>query len=69
MDEPTANLDAQTAKLFWQAIDAWKSKDSEHTVVAVSHAIHEVLDFDVCYLFESGKIVRFGSPQEVLKNA
>jgi subfamily B ATP-binding cassette protein MsbA len=69
LDEPTANLDAQTAKLFWQAIDAWKSKDSEHTVVAVSHAIHEVLDFDVCYLFESGKIVRFGSPQEVLKNA
>lgn len=68
LDEPTANLDAQSAQLFWQAVNAWKAKDSEHTVVAVSHAIHEVLDFDECYVFESGKIVSHGPPQEVLKH-
>lgn len=68
LDEPTANLDAQSAKLFWQAIHAWQAKDSEHTVVAVSHALGEVEEFDLCYVFEEGKIVRHGSPKEVLKH-
>ena len=69
LDEPTANLDAQSAELFWKAIDNWKSKNSEHTVVAVSHAIHEVKDFDLCFIFENGKIINQGNPKEILSHA
>ena len=68
LDEPTANLDAQSSSLFWKAIDNWKEKDSEHTVVAVSHALHEVLDFDYCYVFEQGKITQSGIPREILSH-
>jgi len=69
LDEPTANLDAQSAELFWKAIENWKSKNSEHTVVAVSHALHEVKDFDLCFIFENGKIVKQGNPKEILSHA
>ncbi|KAB8028461.1 ABC transporter transmembrane domain-containing protein [Fluviispira multicolorata] len=66
LDEPTANLDTNSANLFWQAIHKWKSKDSEHTVIAVSHSINEVKDFDMCYVFENGKITKQGAPREIL---
>lgn len=69
LDEPTANLDSQSAKLFWHAINAWKEKDSEHTVVAVSHARHEVADFDYFYLFEEGVLKRSGTHSEMSENA
>jgi ABC-type multidrug transport system fused ATPase/permease subunit len=66
LDEPSANLDAQSATLFWKAVENWKAKDSKNTVVAVSHALHEVLDFDYCYIFDQGKIVNMGVPKEIL---
>ncbi|WGL61164.1 ABC transporter ATP-binding protein [Pigmentibacter sp. JX0631] len=69
LDEPTANLDAKSSELFWKAIQNWKSKDSENTVVAVSHAIHEIKDFDYCYIFENGNIVKHGIPKEIIANA
>ncbi len=69
LDEPTANLDAESASLFWKAVNNWKIKDAEHTVVAVSHALQEVQDFDYCYVFEQGKIVQSGIPKEILKHA
>ncbi len=69
LDEPTANLDPQSAQLFWKAINAWKERDSENTVVAVSHALHEVKDFDLCYTFENGKIIKQGKVKEILENA
>lgn len=69
LDEPTANLDANSAKLFWKAVSQWQSKDPERTVIAVSHAIHEIQDFDFCYVFDSGKITQQGTPKEVLNHA
>jgi ABC-type multidrug transport system fused ATPase/permease subunit len=69
LDEPTANLDPQSAQLFWKAVNAWKEKNSENTIVAVSHALHEVKDFDICFVFENGKIIKHGIPKEILENA
>jgi ABC-type multidrug transport system fused ATPase/permease subunit len=66
LDEPTAQLDTQSAKLFWQAIYLWQKKNAEHTVIAVSHALHEIKEFDICYIFEGGEIVKQGKPDEVL---
>jgi len=66
LDEPTANLDATSSHLFWKAIDAWHKKDSAHTVVTVTHSLHEVADFDICYVFSEGRIIKQGSPKEIL---
>ena len=65
LDEPTANLDARSAEAFWEAVAAWKARDTRNTVVAVSHALHEVKDFDRVYVFQQGSIVREGTPAEV----
>lgn len=67
LDEPTANLDRHSSQLFWKSVYQWKDKDPQHTIVAVSHALHEVQDFDYCYVFEQGKIVQEGIPREILK--
>ncbi len=68
LDEPTANLDAKSSELFWKAISQWKARDSDNTVVAVSHALHEVKDFDYCYVFADGCIVQQGNPREILNH-
>lgn len=65
LDEPTANLDARSAEAFWEAVAAWKARDTRNTVVAVSHALHEVKDFDRVYVFQDGAIVKEGTPAEV----
>jgi ATP-binding cassette subfamily B protein len=57
LDEPTANLDAESAQLFWKAVHSWKNKDSEHTIVTVCHVLQEIKDFDLCYVFANGKII------------
>lgn len=68
LDEPTANLDAQSAQLFWKAINSWKSKDSDNTVITVSHALHEIKNFDLFFEFENGKIIKQGVPKEISNN-
>jgi len=65
LDEPTANLDARSARAFWEAVDEWKARDPQNTVVAVSHALHEVKDFDRIYVFQEGRIAREGTPAEI----
>ena len=67
LDEPTANLDSESAGYFWQAVEKWRKSDTNNTVIAVSHALHEVKDWDYCYVFKDGKIVSSGIPQEILK--
>jgi subfamily B ATP-binding cassette protein MsbA len=67
LDEPTANLDPASAEAFWEAVAQWKARDpGRHTVVAVSHALHEVRDFDRIYVFHEGCLVKEGTPAEVL---
>ena len=68
LDEPTANLDEESSKLFWTCVENWKDKNPEHTVIAVSHALHEVQNFDTCYVFEQGKIVKEGIPKDILRH-
>lgn len=69
LDEPTANLDKTTGALLWDAVMRWFKSHPKHTVIAVSHALDEVRDFDYCYIFSSGKIVRHGIPKEIIGEA
>lgn len=67
LDEPTANLDKVSSALLWQAVEKWQRKDSSHTVIAISHALSEIRDFDLCYVFSDGRIVNSGKPSDVLQ--
>jgi ABC-type bacteriocin/lantibiotic exporter with double-glycine peptidase domain len=67
LDEPTANLDQQSAAAFWSAVWAWQKQAGEkRTVVAVTHNPRDLSNFDVCYVFSQGKCVANGIPQEIL---
>jgi ABC-type multidrug transport system fused ATPase/permease subunit len=63
LDEPTANLDAESAKLFWDAVRDWQRLDKRNTVVAVLHVMQNPDDWDVCHVFREGKIVQTIDPQ------
>ena len=65
LDEPTANLDEQSSGLFWTAVETWRKKDSNHTVVAVSHMLNEIKDWDYCYVFDNGRITNAGLPRDL----
>jgi ABC-type multidrug transport system fused ATPase/permease subunit len=64
LDEPTANLDADSTKLFWEAVAEWQSRDKEYTVVAVLHTMDNPSRWDYCYLFDEGTITARLHPEE-----
>lgn len=63
MDEATANVDPQTDILIQATI---RSKFKHCTVLTVAHRLHTVLDSDRILVMDSGRIVEFGSPFELL---
>jgi ABC-type transport system involved in cytochrome bd biosynthesis fused ATPase/permease subunit len=68
LDEPTANLDQESAAAFWSAVWAWqKQANQTRTVIAVTHNLNDLSNFDECYLFAQGRCVAGGSPQEILE--
>lgn len=67
LDEPTANLDPESAAAFWTAVWSWQKKAGENrTVVAVTHHLADVSQFDECHLFAQGRLVASGTPEQIL---
>ncbi|NBW81889.1 ABC transporter ATP-binding protein [bacterium] len=66
LDEPTANLDGESAASFWQAVWKWQQAPGQtRTVVAVTHHLNDLDQFDECHLFANGKLICSGSVDEV----
>jgi ABC-type multidrug transport system fused ATPase/permease subunit len=57
LDEPTANLDPESSRLFWQAVLKWKSADSANTLICVSHAQSEWVHFSRLIELQNGRIL------------
>lgn len=62
LDEPTASLDAIATEQIKNSIDAIKKN---RTVVIISHNIGQIIDSDVIYVLDHGKVVQHGTPAEV----
>lgn len=66
LDEPTANLDGESAAAFWQAVWKWQQTPGEiRTVVAVTHHLKDLDQFDDCHLFANGRLVCSGDVDKV----
>ena len=63
MDEATSALDNITEQQIIQAIDALKG---ERTIVMIAHRLTTVMNCDVLYMMESGKIIDQGTYAELL---
>lgn len=65
MDEPTANLDAESDSLVHDLIE-------QHfkgcTVIMIAHRLHSTLNLDKVIVMKNAKIIELDSPTNLLKN-
>ncbi|XP_006880098.1 PREDICTED: canalicular multispecific organic anion transporter 1 [Elephantulus edwardii] len=66
MDEATAAVDLETDHLIQATI---RSEFSHCTVITIAHRLHTIMDSDKVMVLDNGKIIEFGSPEELLKNS
>ena len=64
LDEPTASLDAIATEQIKSSIDAIKAG---RTVVIISHNIGQIIDADLIYVLQEGRVVQSGTPDEVYR--
>ncbi|KAM4852275.1 ATP-binding cassette sub-family C member 2 [Thomomys bottae] len=65
LDEATAAVDLETDHLIQTTI---RNEFSNCTVITIAHRLHTILDSDKIMVLDSGKIVQYGSPEELLEN-
>ncbi|MFT4094544.1 MAG: ABC transporter ATP-binding protein [Niabella sp.] len=64
LDEPTASLDAIATEQIKNSLDAIKAN---RTVVIISHSISQIVDADIIYVLKQGKVVEYGTHEELSK--
>jgi ABC-type multidrug transport system fused ATPase/permease subunit len=62
LDEPTASLDAISTEQIKASLDAIKQG---RTVVVISHSISQIIDSDVIYVMQKGRIVEHGTHEDL----
>ncbi|PYH98071.1 P-loop containing nucleoside triphosphate hydrolase protein [Aspergillus ellipticus CBS 707.79] len=64
LDEATSSVDPETDALMQRII---RTAFAGCTIIAVAHRLHTVLDFDKIVVVQSGHIVDYGAPDDLLK--
>ncbi|XP_008589254.1 PREDICTED: canalicular multispecific organic anion transporter 1-like, partial [Galeopterus variegatus] len=65
LDEATAAVDLETDRLIQATI---RNEFSHCTVITIAHRLHTIMDSDKIMVLDNGKIVEYGSPEELLQN-
>lgn len=65
MDEPTANLDAESDSLVHDLIEQYFKGC---TVIMIAHRLHSTLNLDKVIVMKNAKIIEFDSPTKLLEN-
>ena len=64
-DEATSALDNENQNKIKKAID---NLVKDHTIVIVAHRLSTIIDADIIYLIDKGKVAASGTHEELLKN-
>lgn len=64
LDEPTASLDAVATEQIKNSIDAIKQN---RTVIIISHSISQIIDSEMIYALQNGRVMQSGDPDEVYR--
>ena len=64
LDEPTASLDAISTEQIKNSLDAIKK---DRTVIIISHSISQIIDADLIYALQNGRVEESGNPDEIYK--
>lgn len=62
LDEPTASLDAIATEQIKASLDAIKK---DRTVIIISHSISQIIDSDMVYALQDGRVEQSGNPDEL----
>ena len=65
MDEATANIDVKTEEKIQKIIN---DTFNDCTIITIAHRIKTILNYDKILVLESGKIIEFDSPKNLLEN-
>ena len=65
-DEATSALDNDNQSKIKQAID---NLVKDHTIIIVAHRLSTIIDADVIYLIDGGKVVASGTHKQILKKS
>ena len=64
LDEPTASLDAIATEQIKNSIDAIKAG---RTVIIISHSISQIIDSEMIYALQKGRVEESGNPDEIYR--
>ena len=64
LDEPTASLDAEATEQIKNSIEAIKQ---DRTVIIISHSISQIIDSEMVYALQKGRVEQSGHPDDVYK--
>ena len=64
LDEPTASLDAISTEQIKNSLDAIKK---DRTVIIISHSISQIIDADLIYALQNGRVEESGDPESIYK--
>ena len=64
LDEPTASLDAIATEQIKNSIDAIKAG---RTVIIISHSISQIIDSEMVYALQKGRVQQSGHPDDVYR--
>jgi ATP-binding cassette subfamily C (CFTR/MRP) protein 1 len=63
LDEATSNMDKATDDKMQEII---KAEFKNHTVITIAHRVSTIMDCDVVFVLEKGRVVETGAPRELL---
>jgi ABC-type multidrug transport system fused ATPase/permease subunit len=66
MDEVSSSVDRETERVMQQVI---KEEFTNYTVIAITHRLDMVLDFDTVVVMDKGKVVEKGNPRELSQDS
>ncbi|XP_047410098.1 ATP-binding cassette sub-family C member 2 [Sciurus carolinensis] len=65
LDEATAAVDLETDQLIQTTI---RNEFFQCTVITIAHRLHTIIDSNKIMVLDDGRIVEYGSPEELLEN-
>ena len=65
LDEATSSLDNQSQEFIKKSID---KLIKDHTVIIVAHRLSTIIDADIIYVIDKGKLIASGTHEELLKD-